>query len=208
MGHRKTIALGQHQPLQKSAWVTAKLVVVAIGLFVMLAYSFQNNPVTKRRQSELKPSFWTPSQPRNLAVSPIETSEQTPTALPSTEVRRALPSNLVTPAPDSTPLSIVPFSPTPPPQASSTPTAAWPDGRILNHSEHFAQTQVVNVARNDTLKLRSGPGTRFAAIAEIPADATGVSAFDQDQIWDGDTWWCPVEWNGLRGYVSRYYLPK
>jgi hypothetical protein len=23
------------------------------------------------------------------------------------------------------------------------------------------------------------------------------------QIWDGDTWWCPVEWKGLRGYVGR-----
>jgi hypothetical protein len=29
-----------------------------------------------------------------------------------------------------------------------------------------------------------------------------------DQIWDGDTWWCPVEWRGLHGYVGRSHLPK
>jgi uncharacterized protein YraI len=77
---------------------------------------------------------------------------------------------------------------------------------MLTHPEHFVNTGVVNVKQNDTLKLRSGPGTRFRAVKEIPADATGISAFDQDQVWDGDTWWCPVEWKGFRGYVSRKLL--
>src|SRR5260221_656540 len=68
--------------------------------------------------------------------------------------------------------------------------------------------RVVNVAANDTLKLRSGPGTSFRVLAEIPADETNITAFNYDQIWDGDTWWCPVEWRGLRGYVGRSHLPK
>jgi hypothetical protein len=53
----------------------------------------------------------------------------------------------------------------------------WPDGRILTHPEASVQTYVVNVARDDTLRLRSRPGTRFAAIAEIPADAADILAF-------------------------------
>jgi hypothetical protein len=90
-----------------------------------------------------------------------------------------------------------------------TPTAndaMWPDGRILAHPEHSVNAGVINVQPNDTLKLRGGPGTRFNAVAEIPANASDISAFDQDQVWDGDTWWCPVEWRGFRGYVGSTHL--
>jgi hypothetical protein len=67
---------------------------------------------------------------------------------------------------------------------------------------------VVKVGQNDTLLLRSGPGTRFSVIAEIPADANDISAFEKDAVKDGDTSWTPVEWHGLRGYVgSEYLLP-
>jgi hypothetical protein len=41
-------------------------------------------------------------------------------------------------------------------------------------------------------------GNAFGVVAEIPADETDITAFNQDQIWDGDTWWCPVEWKGSR----------
>jgi hypothetical protein len=68
------------------------------------------------------------------------------------------------------------------------------------------QTYVVNVARDDTLKLRRGPGTRFSAVTEIPADAADIFAFDKDAVWDGDTWWYPIEWHGFRGYVGGNYL--
>ncbi len=91
---------------------------------------------------------------------------------------------------------------------SAVVTAKWPDGRKLLHPDQFVRTRVVNVDANDTLKLRSGPGTSFRIVAEIPADETNITAFNYDQIWDGDTWWCPVEWRGLRGYVGRSHLPK
>jgi uncharacterized protein YraI len=80
--------------------------------------------------------------------------------------------------------------------------------KAKGHAAPFtAKSYVVNVARDDTLKLRSGPGTRFNAITEIPADATDIFAFDKDGVWDGDTWWYPVEWRGSRGYVGGSYLP-
>ena len=49
--------------------------------------------------------------------------------------------------------------------------------------------------------------TRFNVVAAIPADATGILAFYKDIVWDGDTWWYPVEWQDVRGYVSGNYLP-
>jgi hypothetical protein len=94
------------------------------------------------------------------------------------------------------------------PRATPNPTsdATWPDGRILTHLEHSVSVVAVKVKPNDTLKLRGGPGTRFNAVAEIPGNAGDILAFDQDQVWDGDTWWWPVKWRGFRGYVGRSYL--
>ena len=95
-----------------------------------------------------------------------------------------------------------------PPKATpnSAPNAMWPDGRILTHPEHSINAAAIKVKPNDTLKLRGGPGTRFNGVAEIPTNASEILAFDQDQVWDGDTWWCPGEWRGFRGYVGRSYL--
>jgi hypothetical protein len=82
----------------------------------------------------------------------------------------------------------------------------WSDGRILIHPEHSVRTYVIKVKSGDTLVLRSGPGTRFEPVKEIPRDGTGLIAFDQDRVWDGDTWWYPIEWQGFRGYVGRSFL--
>jgi S1-C subfamily serine protease len=133
---------------------------------------------------------------------------------PTTGSRRALPT------PYYSPLFATPSYPTLSPQMTATPAllapnstpnvkgAKWPDGRKLLHPDKSVTTRVVNVEANDTLKLRSGPGTSFRILAEIPADETKITAFNYDQVWDGDTWWCPVEWKGLRGYVGRSHLPK
>jgi hypothetical protein len=86
------------------------------------------------------------------------------------------------------------------------PDDGWPDRRTPAHLDNFVDAHVVNVMAGDTLKLRSGPGTASNIIAEIPADGGGVVAFDLDMVRDGDTWWCPVKWQGHRGYVGRRYL--
>jgi hypothetical protein len=137
----------------------------------------------------------------------------------SQSIRDANPKSVVvTPNPSvsaATPAStqIVVATPTPSVATSiQRPTAIgakWPDGRKLLHPDQFVRTRVINVDANDTLKLRSGPGTSFRIVAEIPADETNITAFNYDQIWDGvDTYWVPVEWRGIRGYVGRSYLPK
>jgi S1-C subfamily serine protease len=107
----------------------------------------------------------------------------------------------------------------PAPTATPTITAAphrtamvikgkWPDGRKLLHPDRFVRTRVVDVLWNNTLKLRSGPGASFAIIAELPGTEGSITAFGYDEIQAGNTWWCPVEWKGLRGYVEERYLWK
>jgi S1-C subfamily serine protease len=139
-------------------------------------------------------------------------------AISSESIRDAIAkSAVVTPNP-----SVSAATPAQTPIVAATPTgsvaastqrptaigAKWPDGRKLLHPDQFVRTRVVNVEANDTLKLRSGPGTSFKVLAEIPAAETDIIAFNYDQVWDGDTYWCPVEWKGLCGYVGRNYLPK
>jgi hypothetical protein len=134
-------------------------------------------------------------------------------AISSEALRDALTrAAIVTPSPSvsaTTPApSVVPVSTATPHATGTISEANWPDGRKLLHPDRFVKTRVVNVAANDTLKLRSGPGTSFKILAEIPANETNITAFNYDQVWDGDTYWCPVEWRGLRGYVGRSHLPK
>ena len=72
---------------------------------------------------------------------------------------------------------------------------------MLIHPEHFVKARVINVAPGDKLELRSGLGTTFNRITEIPPNGTDITIFDQDGNFDGHTWWFPVEWHGFRGYV-------
>jgi hypothetical protein len=210
-GHKATIA-GQNPPSVQ--WLRVKLFVVLAALVLMLAYSEQKDPVSRSNQSEATVSDSGSTQFKNQVQSPQSTTfNSAPIVEATPEVRRALPpAPSASASPPSSSENLFPLDDAPKASLVATPAPSvnattWPDGRILNHLEHSIQTTVTNVAPTDTLKLRSGPGTRFASIAQIPAGAS-ISAFDQDQVWDGDTWWCPVIWNGMRGYVSRYYLPK
>jgi S1-C subfamily serine protease len=156
-------------------------------------------------------SYLDDGQNLNLCVPVAQVAIVARQDLPAQPIAQA------TPAPQAhinffAPTAIVVPTPAPSAVASTQkPTAIgakWPDGRKLLHADKFVTTRVVNVGANDTLKLRSGPGTSFRVLAEIPADETNITAFNYDQVWDGDTWWCPVEWKGLRGYVGRSHLPK
>jgi hypothetical protein len=149
----------------------------------------------------------------SLAPQPSQTLEPSPTPQPSQTPEPSLapqPSQTLEPSPTPQP-SQTP-EPSLAPRASIVPTASgqnmvWPDGRTLSHPEHVVQARVTNVESGDDLKMRSGPGTAFEVVVGIPGDQT-VSAYDQDQVWDGDTWWVPVEWKSWRGYVGRSFLPK
>jgi V8-like Glu-specific endopeptidase len=101
--------------------------------------------------------------------------------------------------------------PTAPDHQRPTPTpdygyTKWPDERLLTHPEHFVKAHVINLQPDDRLELRSGPGTTFDSVTEIPPNATDIILFDQDWVRNGDTIWCPVDWHGYLGYLARKYL--
>jgi hypothetical protein len=181
-------------------YITWLGIFLVVGLFLQLSHQHTaSNQVATNRATPNEP----PPQPEISATpktSPSVTSESTPSVTPNISPRLT-PEPTPSLAPEPTPSLPLKATPNPPPDAT------WPDGRILTHPENFVNSRVVNVMPNDRLKLRGGPGTRFSVIAEIPGDATDILAFGQDQVWDGDTWWCPVEWGGFRGYVGRRYLP-
>jgi hypothetical protein len=163
----------------------AGVLLIGFILFLCIAVANHSNSVTQQ------------------AASQPTTSQET-----AAEKTVKLPPSSPTSSPE---MPTTPWA-TPSPQRTSIPTPDsrrknWPDGRIVTHPEAFVQTYVVNVARDDTLKLRRGPGTRFSAVTEIPGDAAEIFAFDKDAVWDRDTWWYPIEWHGFRGYVGGRYLP-
>ena len=101
--------------------------------------------------------------------------------------------------------------PSVPPPESTQPSSngsivKWSDGRTLIHPEHSVRAYVIKVKSNDTLILRNGPGTQSDLVTAIPRNGTDLIVFNQDPVWDGDTWWYPVQWEGFRGYVGRSHL--
>ncbi|MBV8101041.1 MAG: restriction endonuclease, partial [Verrucomicrobia bacterium] len=173
------------------------IVVVAVTVLFALIYASQNRPQTRP---------YVPAENKNEVAKEVS---QSPTLGNMTQSVRST----------ATPVNQVNHSPVTPQEAASNPSTiesqltnpddtSWPDGKSLVHPEHFIVTHIINLAKKGAVKLRGGPGIRCKVLAQIPSDATHIVAFDQDQVWDGNNWWCPVEWKGIRGYISRVYLPQ
>lgn len=60
--------------------------------------------------------------------------------------------------------------------------------------------RVVNVPHDDVLNIRSGPGTIYPIIAEIPPNGRNV------EIINCGAGWCVVNYDGNRGWASARYL--
>ncbi len=65
--------------------------------------------------------------------------------------------------------------------------------------------QVVNVATWDALNMRSGAGTGFDIIGEIPANTSGITITNDESDVGGSTW-VKIIWNGQTGWVNKRYL--
>jgi hypothetical protein len=170
--------------------VGTKLFFVGSGLLWMAAYNQEVRPPSQflyQGQNSTPPPLvlrpdQRPGPPTEIATPTPYAAESPYTATPSPTVRRALPADSLSPK--------------------------WPDGRVLSHPRDVVQSHVINVPRGEPLKMRRGPGTSFTAIAEIPFDAADISQFTKDGVWGGDTWWYPVKWHGLLGYVGGGYLHR
>ena len=61
--------------------------------------------------------------------------------------------------------------------------------------------QVVGVASDDVLNIRSGPSVRYPIVGEIPS---GSGCVIRSRICQGR--WCRVQYVGMRGWVNVRYL--
>jgi hypothetical protein len=123
---------------------------------------------------------------------------------------------LPTEAPAATPTSALTAVPTAPPTDTAAPTATRqapptaiprelptdpPVGPVLGP---FA---VAGVASDDVLNVRSGPGVGHDVVGTIPYYGFDVSVHAGGQEVDG-SWWVPVEYQGLAGWVNNNYLAR
>ena len=66
--------------------------------------------------------------------------------------------------------------------------------------------RVVGVASNDVLNIRSGPGTQFPIVAEIPPNGGDVAVYSCRQVAGYSNAWCEVSWQGVDGWASSCCL--
>ena len=101
----------------------------------------------------------------------------------------------LTPVPAPTP------KPIPAPAPAPTPMAPVAQGNALGNCPlQNGGGSVSGIADNDTLFVRSGPGTNFPKVGELAFNANGVS------ISNCANRWCVVQYGCIRGYASQKYL--
>jgi uncharacterized caspase-like protein/uncharacterized protein YraI len=66
--------------------------------------------------------------------------------------------------------------------------------------------RVVDVAGNDFLNMRSGPGTNYPVVVPIPPSASGVSVQACRTVQGYRTKWCEASWQGYTGWASACCL--
>ncbi len=131
----------------------------------------------------------TPTQPQPPTLAPVTTTAVPgPTAEPTAT---AAPTGVPTTAPTSaaTPLAATP---------AMTPPVPVGDGSY----------QVAFVEGNDTLNVRSGPGTTYEAVAELPPIAAGVAVEEGGQAAVAGSTWVYVTTDAAEGWVNGRFLTE
>lgn len=67
--------------------------------------------------------------------------------------------------------------------------------------------RVAFVANNDTLNIRSGAGANYKVVGTLAYNATGIEITGTEQK-VGTSLWVPIQYEGLTGWVNRYYLTQ
>ena len=133
----------------------------------------------------VSPTATLPAPPTSILTTATATA---PVATPQTATPTALPPT-PTLAPTAVPPTAVP--PTPVPPAASHPTY-----------------RVAFVAANDTLNVRRQPNPDAATIAQLPANATGITVAGRGQAVRGGGFWLPVATAAGDGYVNSRFLTE
>jgi hypothetical protein len=151
----------------------------------------------------------TQAEVMRAAAATLTAEAPLPTALPQPTPTAAGPAPTFTALPTPVPPTATPL-PTPvPPTATALPTpvpptateAAPPIGPSLGP---FA---VVDVASDDVLNVRSGPGVAHPIVGTIPFSGIGVEVHAGGQEVDG-SWWVPVQYGDVAGWANSRYLAR
>lgn len=139
------------------------------------------------------------------AVPPA--SPTAPIPLPSTGSQPTPASQAPAPQPTSPP-------PTNPPVSAPTSTPSRTQGGVQPPPPTPAAVlrgpyAVIQVARNDTLNMRQGPGINYRVVDRLAPDATNVQLTGRSEIVDGRRWVEAVRPNGNgTAWVNSVYLTE
>lgn len=97
-------------------------------------------------------------------------------------------------------------TPTPPPAVPPTSPAPIDssNGQVTTSVDLSRTVRIIKLKRGDSLSVRSGPGTSFQIIGEIPAHATGIRLLGHGQ--GKPVPWVPVVWKDILGWVNGSFL--
>ncbi len=88
------------------------------------------------------------------------------------------------------------------PRMAARPAGTGNDSRNDDDdADADASACVTNVDRDDTLRIRTGPGVDHDEIGDLPPRACGVAISERCR---GN--WCRITWRGRRGWVNTNYL--
>lgn len=80
-----------------------------------------------------------------------------------------------------------------------------PSWEVRNHIDGQRYFRIIDVAGNDVLNLRDGPGTEFGIIGIVPPSADDVHVGDCQTNSRGERW-CATAWRDTHGWANRKFL--
>lgn len=78
---------------------------------------------------------------------------------------------------------------------------------VVAPTAYSANYKIINVANWDSLNVRSGAGTGFDVVNEIPANSSNIKIVSDGRDVGGSTW-VKINWEGKSGWVNQRYLAK
>jgi uncharacterized protein YgiM (DUF1202 family) len=188
----------------------SRYVVLSVLLFALVACGASATPTPDAVATQV--AVGRAAAATLTAEAAATLAAETPTAT-STSVPSPVPTATATSAPTAVPTSVPTALPTSTPSPTDTrpvpPTSAPPTATPTNPpvGPLLGQFAVVNVASDDVLNVRSGPGIDHPIAGTIPFHGLGVRVYAGGQEVSG-SWWVPAQYAAVTGWVNSRYLAR
>lgn len=141
---------------------------------------------------------------------PVPTETSVPPTAPPTLAPTSTDAPTIPPTLTNTPTQVVPPTDTAAPALTATPKPPTPTKRpptatpIVYRPEPYT---AVNVAPDDVLNVRAGPGVSNPVVGSMPPHAPNVQVGEMGQK-VGGALWLPVWYRGTEGWANGNYLAR